>query len=66
MEHADEYVLTDDEKGMLQPLIKASEDLQAETQAVLRAVIRLRKLEGNWTLVGDKLVRPARNGNQGG
>jgi hypothetical protein len=58
-----EYTLTADEQGMVKPLIETIENLQKETQAVLRAITRLRNLDGNWNLVGDKLVKSSLNGN---
>lgn len=61
-----EYELTEDEQGLVQPLIETVENLQKETQAVLRAITRLRKLEGNWNLVGNKLIRVVPNGNGSG
>lgn len=54
-----EYTLTADEQGLVQPLIETVETLQKETQAILRAITRHRKLEGNWNLIGNKLVRMA-------
>jgi hypothetical protein len=65
MEQTNEYALTDDEKGMVQPLIEAATQVQTETQALLRAIIRLRKLDGDWTLQGDKLVKLHVNGSGG-
>jgi hypothetical protein len=65
MEQTNEYTLTDDEKGMVQPLIEAATQVQTETQALLRAIIRLRKLDGDWTLQGDKLVKLHVNGSGG-
>jgi hypothetical protein len=59
-----EYQLTSDEQGLVKPLIENIEAMQRETQAILRAITRLRALEGNWNLVGDKLVRmQSPNGN---
>jgi hypothetical protein len=58
-----EYTLTADEQGMVKPLIETIENLQKETQAVLRAITRLRNLEGNWNLVGDRLVKSNGNGS---
>jgi septation ring formation regulator EzrA len=58
-----EYELTTDELGMVKPMIEAVENLQKETQAILRAITRLRRLEGNWNLVGDKLVKIETNGH---
>lgn len=52
-----EYELTKDEQGMIQPLIETVEQLQKDAQAVLRAITRLRGLEGQWNLVGTKLVK---------
>ena len=61
-----EYELTLDEQGMVKPLIETVENLQKETQAVLRAITRLRGLEGNWNLIGNKLVKVVPNGNGNG
>lgn len=62
MEHTEEYTLTPDELGMVKPIIETVENLQRDAQAILRAVTRHRGLEGNWNLVGDKLVKVV-NGN---
>ena len=59
MEQTNEYSLTADELGMVQPMIESMENLQKEVQAILRAITRLRGLEGNYNLVGNKLVRAA-------
>jgi hypothetical protein len=56
-EQTNEYILTDDEKGMIVPLIEMSQRAQSEAQSLLSAIVRLRKLEGNWTLQGDRLVK---------
>lgn len=61
-----EYELTADEQGMIQPMMETIERLQKDVQAILNAVTRLRKLEGNWALQGNKLVLvppPNHNGN---
>lgn len=59
-----EYTLTSDEQGLVKPLIENIEAMQRETTTILRAITRLRNLEGNWNLVGDKLVRMTTpNGN---
>jgi hypothetical protein len=58
-----EYELTTDELGMIKPMIEAVDNLQKETQAVLRAITRLRNLQGQWNLVGDKLVKIETNGH---
>lgn len=52
-----EYQLTADERGMVQPLIDNIEVLQKECQSILRAITRLRNLDGNWTLMGDRMVK---------
>lgn len=52
-----EYTLTTDEQAMINPLIETVENLQRDAQAILRAITRLRNLEGNWNLVGNKLVK---------
>jgi hypothetical protein len=52
-----EYTLTPDELGMIQPLIDNVEALQKEAQAILRAITRLRHLDGNWNLMGNKLIK---------
>jgi hypothetical protein len=52
-----EYTLTEDEKGMIIPIIETVENLQKEAQVVLRAITRLRGLEGQWSLMGDRLVK---------
>lgn len=55
-----EYTLTADEQAMLQPIIETVDNLQRDAQAILRAITRLRKLEGQWTLEGNKLVKVAK------
>jgi hypothetical protein len=59
-----EYTLTADELGMVKPLIESVENLQKEAQAILRGITRVRKLDGNWSLVGDKLVKVEPRGLQ--
>lgn len=65
MENPAEYTLTADEQGMVKPLVETIENLQKEVQAVLNAIIRLRRLEpGHWNLTADKLVKsPNGTGN---
>jgi hypothetical protein len=53
----DEYTLTADELGLVKPIIDTVESLQKEAQVVLRAITRLRGLEGNWALAGNRLVK---------
>jgi hypothetical protein len=57
-----EYTLTEDEQAMVIPMIEQIELAQKEVQAVLRAITRARKLDGNWSLVGVKLIKAERNG----
>ena len=66
MENTDSYTLTADEQGMVAPLMETIENLQREVQAVLRAITRLRGLEGNYNLVDGKLIRVIPNGNGNG
>lgn len=54
-----EYTLTADEQAMINPLIETVENLQRDAQAILRAITRLRSLDGNWNLVGNKLIKAA-------
>jgi hypothetical protein len=61
-----EYELTPDELGMIKPLIDTVNDLQKEAQAILRAITRLRNLDGNWTLEGTKMVKVIPNGKSHG
>jgi hypothetical protein len=63
MEQPNEYLLSDDEKGMVQPLVDRVAEVQAETKTLLGAIMRLRKLEGEWILQGDRLVKLHLNGN---
>jgi hypothetical protein len=64
MENLNEYLLTADEREMVSPLIEQSNQVQNELQAILRAILRLRKLEGNWSLMDGKLVKAVvPNGN---
>lgn len=55
----DEYVLAPDEKAMLDSISSQVRDLQADAQAVLRCITRIKGLQGNWTLADDnsKLTR---------
>ena len=59
-----EYTLTQDEQGLVMPLIETIENLQKEAQTLLRAITRHRKLDGNWNLVGNKFVRMAAAGGK--
>ena len=52
-----EYTLTTDEQAMIQPIIESVENLQRDAQAILRAITRMRGLEGSWNLNGTKLVK---------
>jgi hypothetical protein len=52
-----EYTLTADEQAMIQPIIETVDNLQRDAQAILRAITRLRGLEGNWNLNGNKLIK---------
>jgi hypothetical protein len=63
---AEEYTLTADEQAMISPLIETVENLQRDAQAILRAITRMRNLEGNWNLNGNKLVKVTTNGNGNG
>jgi hypothetical protein len=57
VKQSDQYTLTADELGLVKPIIETVDTLQKEAQAILRAITRLRGLEGNWNLVGNKLVK---------
>jgi hypothetical protein len=57
MEQITEYTLTADEQAMINPLIETVENLQRDAQALLRAITRLRGLEGQWSLNGNKLIK---------
>jgi hypothetical protein len=57
MEQITEYTLTADEQAMINPLIETVENLQRDAQAILRAITRLRGLEGQWNLNGNKLIK---------
>ncbi len=61
-----EYTLTADEQALVQPLIETVENLQRDAQAILRAITRMRNLEGNWNLNGNKLIKVTTNGNGNG
>jgi hypothetical protein len=65
MDQINEYVLTDDERGMLQPLMDAEKQIQNEAQVLLRSIIRLRKLEGDWRFQDGKLIKVNTNGSTG-
>jgi hypothetical protein len=53
-----EYVLTADEKGMLETIKLQADELQLQLNLILRTILRYRKLpDGQWSLEGDKLVR---------
>ncbi len=57
MDKPDEYLLTPDELGMIEPIIETVDTLQKEAQVILRAITRLRGLQGDWHLVNKKLVK---------
>ncbi len=61
-----EYALTADEKAMVLPLVESVSQAQLEVQAILRAIIRVRGLQGQWSLDGDRLVKAHANGNGSG
>lgn len=52
-----EYELTPDEQAMVNPLIEAVENMQKDAQAILRAITRMRNLQGQWNLQGTKLIK---------
>ena len=62
----EEYTLTADEQAMINPLIETVDNLQRDAQAILRAITRMRNLEGNWNLTGNKLIKATTNGNGNG
>ena len=49
--------------GLVKPLIENIEALQRDIQSILRAITRLRQLEGNWNLIDGKLIKVVPNGN---
>jgi hypothetical protein len=52
-----EYQLTPDEKELIAAtVLYHQQQVLAEVNAILRAIARSRKLDGNWTLEGDKLI----------
>jgi len=53
----DEYEPTADERALIDTVCKPMAALQADLLAILRTIIRLRKLNGNWTWNGKKIVR---------
>ena len=57
MQQPNEYTLTQDEQAMISPLIEAVENYQRDAQAILRAITRMRGLEGQWNLNGNKLIK---------
>jgi len=65
-QQAEEYTLTADEQALVTPLIETVENLQRDAQAILRAITRMRGLEGNWNLNGNKLIKVTTNGNGNG
>lgn len=52
-----EYQLTPDELGMIRALEAEMAQLQTQANAVVTAIVRLRKLQGLWGLQGDKLIK---------
>lgn len=52
-----EYFLTDDEKGMIVPLLEYMQNANREANAIIAAICRLRKLPGNWQLDNERLIR---------
>lgn len=65
-QQAEEYTLTADEQALVTPLIETVENLQRDAQAILRAITRMRGLEGNWNLNGNRLIKVTTNGNGNG
>ena len=57
MNQPNEYTLTADEQAMIQPIIESVENLQRDAQAILRAITRMRGLDGSWNLNGTKLIK---------
>lgn len=47
------YVMTEDEKGMLDDITTQLNSLMAERQTILRVISRRRNLVGNWSLAAD-------------
>lgn len=58
-----EYELSADEMGMVQPMIDTVQNVQKELQCILNAIVRLRNLQGSFSLVGNKLIKADQNGN---
>lgn len=52
-----EYQLNETEKELCAQISADLAEVQARAQAVLTTIVRVRKLDGNWTLSGDKLVK---------
>jgi hypothetical protein len=50
-----EYELSIDERAMIAPYEEQIRALDAERQVILRAILRVRKLEGQWTQDGTKM-----------
>ncbi len=43
-----EYILSDDEQGLMDGIAAAIKGLQDEATVILRSIARARKLDGNW------------------
>jgi len=54
-----EYTPTEDERALLDSGQAAIQALQAESQALLRCILRTRNLQGDWTWDGVKFLRAA-------
>lgn len=63
MEQPEEYTLTEEEQALILPIVQTVEELQTEARTILRAISRVRKLDGNWTLQGNRLIKVNGNGN---
>lgn len=63
-----EYVLSPEERTLLAEYLNAIRDLEAQKNGALQLIVRSRKLEGTWNLIGtEKLVKnqPAPAAQQG-
>lgn len=56
-ETKNEYALSADEFALIAEYENAIRDLTSQKQGALQLIVRSRKLEGTWSLVGGRLVK---------
>lgn len=54
-----EYVLSADEKALIDGINAQARELQSDMNAILRAITKARGLQGAWQFDGEKFTRGA-------